>query len=104
MNSNNKEIKENRELSIHLWNFPDTIYFLIKEDMRKLYFNKIYSFYGSKRKAAKNLGISLAAIRHYEDAFSMARNIKYRQYIPVNFLKKTIHILDLPFIKKLEKI
>ena len=103
MNSINKEIKENKQVEIHLWNFPDTIYFLIKPNIRRIYFNKIYSYYGSKRKAAKNLGISLKTIRQYENGFSIKHKKKHPQYTPIKFFKKTSHLFDQGFIEKLEQ-
>lgn len=103
MNSINKKIKENKQVEIHLWDFPSTIYFLIKPNIRKKYFNKIYSFYKSKRKAARNLGIDLATIRNYERAFSIKYKIKHPQYTPIQFFKKTLHLFNQKFLEKLEK-
>lgn len=103
MNSNNKEIKENSEVSIHLRDLPDTIYFLIKSDVRKLYFDRIYSFYKSKRNAARNLGVHLATIRNYENGYCTKNGIKHHQYTSINFFKKTLPLLEQEFIEKLEQ-
>ena len=99
----NKKIKENKQVEIHLWDFPDTIYFLIEPNMRKIYFNKIYSYHGSKRSAARNLGINLSTIRNYEKAFSIKYKIKHPQYTPIRFFKKTLHLFNQKFLEKLEK-
>ena len=103
MNFNDKEIRNDVKTTFHLWDFSDTIYFLIKPEARKIYFNKIYSFYGNKRKAAKNLELSPKTIRTYEDGFSVKHKIKHPQYIPARFFKKTLHIFDLEFLENLEK-
>lgn len=103
MNLINKKIKENKQVEIHLWDFPDTTYFLIKPDIRKLYFNQIYSFYKSKRNAARNLGVYLATIRNYENGYSTKYGVKHSQYIPINFFKKTLSLFNQEFIENLEK-
>lgn len=103
MNSINEEIKENKQVKIHLWDFPDTIYFLIKPYIRKLYFHRIYSFYNSKRNAARNLCVALATIRNYENGYSTKYGIKHPQYISITFFKKTLPLLGQEFIEKLEQ-
>ncbi len=99
MNLINGEIKENKQVKIHLWDFPDTIYFLMKPDIRKMFFDRIYSFYKSKRNAARNFGINLATIRNYEKGYS----IKHPQYMPIKFFKKTLPFLEKKFIENLEQ-
>ena len=103
MNLNIREIKENREVSIYLLDFPDTIYFSIKPDIRKLYFDRIYTFYDGKRNAARNLGVSLKTIRTYENGLSIKYKTKHSQYIPISFFKKTLPLLEKKFIENLEQ-
>ena len=88
---------------IHVWDFPNTVYFSFAPSAREEYFNKIYSFYSSKRKAALALGVHLKTIRNYECAFSIKFGVKHPQYIPVAFLKRTLSIFDLSVLSKLEQ-
>lgn len=88
---------------IHVWDFPNTVYFLLVPSIREEYFNKIYSFYSNKRKAALALGVHLTTMRNYERGFSIKFGVKHPQYVPVSFLKRTLHIFDQPFLSKLEQ-
>ncbi len=92
-----------RSKTIHLWDFPNTVYFLLFTSVREEYFNKMCSFYSSKRKAAKALGVHITTMRNYERAFSVKLGVKHPQYTPVSFLKRTLHIFDQPFLSKLEQ-
>jgi len=99
---NSTKIKKNLR-EFHIWDFPDNIYILIEEKIRNIVFSKIYSYYGSKRKAAKSLMLDLKTIRDYERAFSIKHKIKHPQYISISFFKKVIHLFNQQFLNKIEK-
>lgn len=96
----NQKIKSKE---FHIWDFPNSTYILIEEKIRRKYFNSIFSYYGSKRKAAKSLGITLGTIRNYENAFSVKYGLRHPQYIPISFFKKTTQLFNKNLIYKIEK-
>ena len=67
---------------------------MIEPNIRRIYFNKIYPYYGGKKKAAKTLGIHFSTIKNYERAFSIKYKVKHPQYTP---------IFNQKFMEKLEK-
>jgi hypothetical protein len=93
-----RELKE-----FHLWDFPDNIYVLLKDDFRDNFFKELYSKFGSRRQYALKMGVSPPDVRRYHQGFSIKNSRKFAQYIPNWLIKKSLVLLSEEAKDELEK-
>ena len=73
--------------SFHIWDFPDDIYILLKNETKEKLFSYLYKKYGCRKNLARHFRISQYTIREYHRGYSDKDGKKWVQYIPIKFLK-----------------
>lgn len=89
--------------SWHIWDFPDSVYILLKEDVHKEFFNYVFDYCGGKRPYARFLSTSQMQVKQCFRAYTKKNNKKYVQYIPLSFLKKSYNILSKELTNRIEE-
>lgn len=79
----------------HVWDFPNNLYVLLKEDIHKEFFNQMFKKFGGKRPYAKFLGISQMGMKQYWKKYTKKKGKIYIQYIPLWVIKKSCNTNEL---------
>ncbi len=73
----------------HIWDFPDTVYVRLKDDIRNRFFREMFTKFGGKKPYARFLGISSRRIYFYSYGFTHKNMKKRLHYTPLHILKKS---------------
>ncbi len=86
--------------SFHIWDFPDSIYVLLRDNAKEEFFKEMYNKFGNRERYAKFLNLDPSTVKEYHEGFSDKDKKKWIQYVPVRILKKSKKFLS-PETKKL---
>jgi hypothetical protein len=100
-NKKGNKIKQSMR-SWHIWDFPDNIYLLIKDNARKNFFKFLYERFDSRRRSAAFLNLDPSTIKEWEEGFSKKGRDMYVQYIPVWVFKRCRPFLTEEIVESIE--
>lgn len=86
----------------HIWDFPDNLYVLIRDEVRDEFFRKMYQKFSSQLNYAKFLGKDRNCIQGYHYARGWDNNIKHVKFMPLKILHKSLQFIEYPLKCKIE--
>ena len=87
----------------NLWDLPDSIYVMLEDATNKIFFNKMYNRFESRRQYSKFLKLDPSTVREYDIRSGTKKKKEYVQYIPIWVLKKSKQFLNVNEIKTIER-
>lgn len=87
----------------HIWDFPDTVYISLTDNIKEDFFRQIFNKFGGKKPYARFLGISQMSVKQYHRGYTYKEGVKHPQAIPLSLFKKSLPLMNAKLKEKIEK-